>query len=72
MDGSGVLAGGVSGRGPDRGQAPALDSEKVQAIRDFLAYGGSVSVAARNFGVSRPTVRAVKDGTYPDQNGSAL
>ena len=55
---------------PDRGQAPALDSEKVQAVRDFLAYGGSVSVAARNFGVSRPTVRAVEDGTYLGQHDS--
>ena len=54
------------------GRPPALDSEKLRAVRDFLENGGSVSAAARNFGVSRPTVRAVKDGTYPDQNGSAL
>ena len=46
------------------GRPPALDSEKVQAVRDFLEHGGSVSAAARAFGVSRPTVRAVRDGTY--------
>ena len=54
------------------GRPPALDFEKVEAVKDFLQNGGSVSAAARAFGVSRPTVRAVKDGTYPDQNGSAL
>ena len=54
------------------GRPPALDSEKLRAVRDFLDTGGSVSAAARAFRVSRPTVRAVKDGTYPDQNGSAL
>ena len=46
------------------GRPPALDSEKQQAVRDFLEGGRSVSAAARTFGVSRPTVRAVKDGTY--------
>ena len=35
-------------------------SEKMQAVRGFLDNGGSVSAAARNFGVSRPTVRAVR------------
>jgi transposase-like protein len=33
-------------------------------VRDFLEGGRSVSAAARTFGVSRPTVRAVKDRTY--------
>ena len=46
------------------GRPPALDSEKLQAVRDFLEGGRSVSAAARTFGVSRPTVRAVKDRTY--------
>ena len=46
--------------------------EELQAVRDFLDNGDSVSAAARAFGVSGPTVRAVKDGTYPDQNGSAF
>ena len=64
-------AGSVDG-GRTEGRPPALDSEKLQAVRDFLDNGGSVSAAARAFGVSPPTVRAVKDGTYPDQNGSAL
>ena len=31
--------------------------------------GGSVSAAARTFGVSRPTMRAVKDGTYGGYQG---
>ena len=46
------------------GRPPALSSEKVEAVRNFLENGGTVSAAARTFGVSRPTVRAVKDGTY--------
>ena len=32
------------------GRPPALDSEKLQAVRDFLESGGSVSAAARTFG----------------------
>ena len=69
-----IKAGGAraAGEGRTGGRPPALDSEKLQAVRDFLDNGGSVSAAARAFGVSRPTVRAVKDGTYPDQNGSAF
>ena len=62
----------AAAEGRTEGRPPALDSEKLQAVRDFLDNGGSVSAAARAFGVSPPTVRAVKDGTYPDQNGSAL
>ena len=62
----------AAAEGRTGGRPPALDSEKLQAVMDFLDNGGSVSAAARAFGVSRPTVRAVKDGTYPDQNGSAL
>ena len=62
----------AAAEGRTGGRPPALDFEKVEAVKDFLQNGGSVSAAARAFGVSRPTVRAVKDGTYPDQNGSAL
>ena len=62
----------AAAEGRTGGRPPALDSEKLEAVRDFLESGGSVSAAARTFGVSRPTVRAVKDGTYPDQNGSAF
>ena len=69
-----IKAGGAraAAEGRTGGRPPALDSEKLQAVRDFLDNGGSVSAAARAFGVNRPTVRAVKDGTYPDQNGSAF
>ena len=49
---------------------PALDSEKLRAVRDFLDNGGSVSAAARAFGVSRPTVRAVRDRIYAGQHDS--
>ena len=59
-------------RAAAEGRPPALDSERLRAVRDFLDNGGSVSAAAKAFGVSQPTVRAVKDGTYADQNGSAL
>ena len=54
----------AASEGRTGGRPPALDSEKLRAVRDFLDNGGSVSAAARAFGVSRPTVRAVKDGTY--------
>ena len=48
------------------GRPLALSSEKAEAVRDFLKNHGSVSGAARTFGVSRPTVRAVRDGSYVD------
>ena len=59
---AGVDRAAVEGR--TGGRPPALDSEKLEAVRDFLENGGSVSAAARTFGVSRPTVRAVRDGAY--------
>ena len=46
------------------GRPSALSPEKVEAVRDFLKNHGSVSAAARTFGVSRPTMRAVRDGIY--------
>ena len=47
------------------GRPPALDSEKVRAVRDFLANNnGNVSAAHRTFKVSRAVIRAVRDGTY--------
>ena len=58
----------AAAEGRTGGRPPALDFEKVQAVRGFLGGGGSVSAAARAFGVSRPTVRAVKDGTYLRQH----
>ena len=54
----------AASEGRTGGRPPALDSEKLLALRDFLEGGGSVSAASRTFGVSRPTVRAVKDGRY--------
>ena len=54
----------AAAEGRTGGRPPALSSEKVEAVQDFLENGGSVSAAARAFGVSRPTVRAVRDGTY--------
>ena len=53
----------AAAEGKTSGRPPVLDSEKLQAVRDFLETGGSVSVAARAFRVSRPTVRAVKERT---------
>ena len=64
----------AAAEGRTGGRPPALDSEKTQAVRDFLEGGRSVSAAARTFtfNVSRATIRAVRDGTYPGHNGSAL
>ena len=55
----------AAAEGRTGGRPPALSSEKMEAVKGFLENGGSVSAAARSFGVSRPTVRAVRDGTYP-------
>ena len=55
----------AAAEGRTGGRPPALDSEKLLAIRDFLDNGGSVSAASRMFGVSRPTVRSARDGSYP-------
>ena len=45
------------------GRPPALNSEKLRAVRDCLEGGGSVSAIARTVKVSRATVRVVRDGT---------
>ena len=58
----------AAAEGRTGGRPPALSPEKVEAVRSFLENGGSVSAAARTFGVSRPTVRAVRDGTYEGQH----
>ena len=42
-----------------------------ETIRSRIRAGVDRAAAARTFGVSRPTVGTVRDGTYPDQNGSA-
>ena len=55
----------AAAEGRTGGRPPALDSEKIPVVRDFLANGGSVSAAHRTFGVSRATIRAVRDGNYP-------
>ena len=62
----------AAAEGRTGGRPPALSLEKVKAVRAFLENGGSVSAAARTFGVSRPTVRAVKDGTYAGQHDTTL
>ena len=54
------------------GRPPALDSEKVEAVRDFLSNNnGNVSAAHRTFRVSRAVIRAVRDGTYAVPDHSA-
>ena len=58
----------AAAEGRTGGRPPALSSERVKAVMDFLENGGSVSVAARSFGVSRPTVRAVRDESYVGQH----
>ena len=54
----------AAAEGRSGGRPPALSPEKRQAVQDFLDNGGTVSAAARTFGVSRPTVRAVRNGGY--------
>ena len=56
------------GRGPVRRQAPGAGLREAAGRPGLPGNGGSVSVAARAFRVSRPTVRAVKDGTYAVQD----
>ena len=56
----------AAAEGRTGGRPPALSPEKVKAVKDFLENGGSVSAAARTFEVSRPTVRAARDGMYTD------
>ena len=59
----------AAAEGRTGGRPPALSPEKVKAVQDFLENGGSVSAAARTFEVSRPTVRAVRGGTYGADRG---
>ena len=61
----------AAAEGRTGGRPPALDPEKLEAVRDFLASNNSnVSAAHRTFGVSRATIRAVRDGTYARQDDS--
>ena len=50
----------------------SLAEWETEAVRDFLESGGSVSAAARSFGVSRPTVRAVRNGTYAGLSATSV
>ena len=53
------------------GRPPALDSEKLRAVRNFLENNnGNVSAAHRTFRVSRAVIRAVRDGRYAGQDNS--
>ena len=61
----------AAAEGRTGGRPPALDSEKTQAVRDFLEGGRSVSAAARTFNVSRATIRAVRDWTCTRRTGEA-
>ena len=62
----------AAAEGRTGGRPPALDFEKLQAVRDFLANNnGNVSAAHRTFKVSRATVRAVRDGIYTGQYDTA-
>ena len=58
----------AAAEGRTGGRPPALPSEKLRAVEVFLSGGGTLSTAARNFSVSRPVVRAVRDGMYPGQS----
>ncbi len=57
----------AAAEGRTGGRPPTLSAEQVDAVRSFLENGGTVSAAARTFGVSRPTVRSVRDGIYASQ-----
>ena len=50
----------------------SLAEWETEAVRDFLENGGSISAAARSFGVSRPTVRAVRNGTYAGLSATSV
>ena len=55
----------AAAEGRTGGRPPALDSEKISAVLDFLANNnGNVSAAHRTFNVSRAVIRAVRDGIY--------
>ena len=59
----------AAAEGRTGGRPPALSSEKVEAVKGFPGERrvGQRRGAARTFGVSRPTVRAVRYGTYAVQ-----
>ena len=58
----------AAAEGRTGGLPPVLSDDKRRTIELYLAGGGSVSGAARDFDVSRPTVRAVRDGNYPGRS----
>ena len=54
----------AAAEGRTGGRPPALDAQKIEDVHELLATGRSISTIARTVGVSRATVRAVRDGVY--------
>ena len=59
----------AAAEGRKGGRKPVIEGQRLRDLEAFLASGGNVSAAAREYGVSRPVARAVKNGEYPGQNG---
>ena len=60
----------AAAEGRTGGRPPALDSEKLRAVGTSWTTGARSARPPGTSGVSRPTVRAVKDGTYLGQHDS--
>ena len=58
----------AASEGRTGGRPPALSAEKVEAVNSFLENGGSVSAAARTFGVAVPQCAPSRTG--PTRTGT--
>ncbi len=58
----------AAAEGRTGGRKPAVEGQRLKDLEAYLATGATVAAAARNFRVSRPVARAVKNGTYPGQS----